>query len=226
MKSILSRVKTTRVGQRRYKAIVDLTQPRRMSATRLSLVTGAMFLSVATTSVLVASPAAMANTTTLMGVHVTAASETSNCSNDNCNWTVTADVTIQNDTNSSMTISNVGNSVTWYKGQSGKGHSTTNVTIVTNAGLSSGTVIGAGKTMDFPGYQVSFKIPSSAKIGDLAVSVTTGAGTFSGDGQFLSSGNPLPVGTIGGLIVVAAIGGVGMEVTRRHRRNARQHVSK
>lgn len=228
MKSILSRVKTTRVRQRRYKAIVDLTQPRRMSATRLSLVTGAMFLSIATTSVLVASPAAMASTSTSPVVVIVTAAPTGvngvNCQtgHTNCQWNVTAHVTITNNTTNIITINNVGNFVTYDTGQSGGVVKVTN-----NDGLTSNITIKAGKTADFKDYQASFKIPQTATTTAVGVSVTTGDGkTYSADGKCVSSGTPLPVGTIGGLIVVAAMGGVGMEVARRHRRNARQLVSK
>ena len=137
-------------------------------------------------------------------------------SGDTCTWQVTSDITLVNLTDQDLTISAVNNAVSWSAPDDTSGV-VTNVRILNANGLEPGVTIPAGQSRGFSNYIVEFAIPCRADNGDLAVKVTTQKGTSSGDAAFLDNGTPVPLTSVGVVLLTAAVAVALMAVQRRRR---------
>ena len=175
--------------------------------------------------VLCTAPAAFAGSGFAMAVEVQN-SRQSIVSSDgtSCTWQVTSDITLVNLTDQSLSITGVGDSVSWTAsdGTSGVVNS---VTVLDDGGLRAGVQLAAHEQRTFTAASVEFVIPCKATNGDLAVRVTTARGTSSGDAPFLESGTPVPLSAVGAVGLTAALAGVFTVVQRRRRRPAPVPIS-
>jgi hypothetical protein len=133
-----------------------------------------------------------------------------------CTWRVTSDITLVNLTDESLTISDVADAVNWTAEDNTSGV-VNDVTIVDDAGLHAGVVMGPREERTFPSAVVELVIPCKATFGDLMVRVTTPRGTSSGDAPFLENGTPVPLTAVGalGLSAILAAGFVVVQGRRR-----------
>lgn len=172
---------------------------------------------LAATTVLLATPGvASANGNVAMAVNVSNSSKTMSAgAGGSCTWQVTNDVVVVNLTSQPLTISDVGYRVSWT-GPGGQSGVVDQVTVVASGGLTPGVVLNPDERRTFSPVVVAFAIPCSADFGDLAVSVTSSAGTGSGDAPFLSGGTPVPPAAVG-LLALAVIVAGWLVVSQRRR---------
>ena len=175
--------------------------------------------------VLCTAPAAFAGSGFAMAVEVQNSRQAIVSSDGtSCTWQVTSDITLVNLTDQSLSITGVGDSVSWTAsdGTSGVVNS---VTVLDDGGLRAGVQLAAHEQRTFTAASVEFVIPCKATNGDLAVRVTTARGTSSGDAPFLESGTPVPLSAVGAVGLTAALAGVFTVVQRRRRRPAPVPIS-
>ncbi|MBV8984628.1 MAG: hypothetical protein JO248_09340 [Acidimicrobiia bacterium] len=137
-------------------------------------------------------------------------------SGDTCTWQVASDITLVNLTDQALTITNVADQVSWQAPDDTSGVQST-VTVLDDGGLHSGDVLAAHEQRTFPHAVVEFAIPCKADNGDLMVRVSTAQGTNSGDAPFLGNGTPVPLTSVGIVLLTAAVA-VALVASQRRRR--------
>jgi hypothetical protein len=133
-----------------------------------------------------------------------------------CTWQVSSDVTLVNLTDQALTITNVADQASWTAPDDTSGVQT-QVTVLDDGGLRSGDVLAAHEQRTFPHAVVEFAIPCKADNGDLMVRVSTAQGTNSGDAPFLGNGTPVPLTSVGIVLLTAAVA-VALAARLRRRR--------
>ena len=165
-----------------------------------------------------AAPAAHAGNGFAMAVEVRNSTQTIvGETGGSCTWQVKSDITLVNLTSESLEVTNVSDVVSWTADDGTSGVQTA-VTIVDDAGLRAGVVMGPAEERTFPSAVVQFDIPCKATYGDLMVRVTTPRGTSSGDAPFLENGTPVPLTAVGALGLSAVLAVAFVVVQRRRRR--------
>jgi hypothetical protein len=177
-------------------------------------------------ALLVAAPAglAFANGGIAMAVDVSNSRQAiSSRDHDSCTWTVTSDVTVVNLTSQDQTITAVGFSVSWTSADSSGVQS--NVDELSSGGLAPGVTLAPNERRTFSPVEVEFDIPCRADSGDLAIRVTSGLGTGSGDAPFLSGGTPVPPAAVGLSILAALVGMRWLALGRGRPRLTPAHIT-
>lgn len=169
---------------------------------------------------LAAAAPALANGGVAMAVDVKNSRQTMRSANGgSCTWEVVSDVTVINVTSQTLTIGGVDYSVSWTAPGNRSGVQT-QVTVVQDGGLVPGVSLAPDERRVFPSVMLSFAIPCGADFGDLAVRVSSPAGTGSGDAPFLSGGTPVPPAAVGALALAALVGGSLLVRQRRGQRHS------
>lgn len=155
--------------------------------------------------VILAVPAGAASSGAAMNVDITGADFHVGSCSTTCPWTVTSNVTVVNIAQTTLEFQTVSVTVFWQDTSDGTSGVTTAVSVVDpgTPALQAGDSLGAGDQTEYDGFSVQFALPSGATDADLAISITSQDGTGSGDAPFLQAGNPLPIGAVGGVGVVA-----------------------
>ncbi|MBV8982368.1 MAG: hypothetical protein JO086_15815 [Acidimicrobiia bacterium] len=124
--------------------------------------------------------------------------------NANCTWQVASDITLVNLTDQTLTITTVADQASWAAPDDTSGVQSA-VTVLDDGGLRSGDVLAPHEQRTFTHAVVEFAIPCKADNGDLMVRVSTAQGTNSGDAPFLGNGTPVPLTSVGIVLLTAAV---------------------
>jgi hypothetical protein len=138
-------------------------------------------------------------------------------SGGSCTWEVASDVTVVNITSQTLTITDVGYTVSWT-GPGGASGVQTEITVLDDGGLVPNVTLAPDERRTFAPLVLSFAIPCDANFGDLAVRVGSPSGTGSGDAPFLDGGTPVPPAAVGALALALVVGGSLLVHQRRSRR--------
>lgn len=142
-----------------------------------------------------------------------------------CVWTVAANVQALDLSGGPLTFSSVHPRVSWRAPGGASGVVPTQaVQVVSDGGLAAGATLPAasgstpGPVVTWSGYEVRAPMPCDVTSADLAVVISAGGGTWSGDAPFVVGSVTTPLGALGAISTSAVLALVALAFWRRSSR--------